>query len=109
MHLELDCCVPVSTVAAPCRIGKWSFEPDPRWPSENLPAFLHRGGASKSAGDRLNHQKDLFLFNHKFCQKADKITCNTCFPILHGAEMWKRGHNNLIRDALVFIPFKVGK
>ena len=30
------------------------------------------------------------------------------FPILHGAEMWKRGHNNLIRDALVFIPFKVG-
>ena len=33
-------------------------------------------------------------------------TCD--FPILHGAEMWKRGHNNLIRDALVFIPFKVG-
>ena len=31
------------------------------------------------------------------------------FPILHGTEMWKRGHNNLIRDALVFIPFKVGK
>ena len=22
MHLELDCCVPVSTLAAPCRIGK---------------------------------------------------------------------------------------
>ena len=30
------------------------------------------------------------------------------FQILHGAEMWKRGHNNLIRDALVFIPYKVG-
>ena len=22
MHLEVDCCVPVSTVAVPCRIGK---------------------------------------------------------------------------------------
>ena len=31
------------------------------------------------------------------------------FPILHVAEMWKRGHNNLIQVALVFIPFKVGK
>ena len=27
------------------------------------------------------------------------------FPILHVAEMWKRGHNNLIQVALVFIPF----
>ena len=31
------------------------------------------------------------------------------FPILHVAEMWKRGDNNLIRVALVFIPFKQGK
>ena len=31
----------------------------------------------------------------------------TVFPILHVAEMWKPGHNNLIRDALVFIPFRI--
>ena len=31
------------------------------------------------------------------------------FLILHGVEMWKRGRNNLIRDALVFVPFKVGE
>ena len=31
------------------------------------------------------------------------------FPILHVAEMWKRGHNNLIQVALVFIPFRIGE
>ena len=30
----------------------------------------------------------------------------TYFPILHVAEMWKRGHNNLIQDALAFVPFR---
>ena len=33
-------------ISATCRIRKWSFEPDPRWHSENLPSFPHRGGAS---------------------------------------------------------------
>ena len=45
-----------------------------------------------------------------FCTpfKAD-FWLKHAFPILHVAEMWKQGDNNLIQVALVFIPFRQGK
>ena len=63
--------------------------------------FLWNLSFSVSAGVWEGQDGLCFLFEGKREMDA--------FPILHVAEMWKRGHNNLIRDALVFIPFKVGK
>ena len=64
--------------------------------------------------DRLIFLLLFFFFKNALSMYADIIAVclvphfmsPTAFPILHGAEMWKRGHNNQIRDALVFIPFK---
>ena len=46
----------------------------------------------------VGNNRTLFL-----CYAA--VTPTTAFLILHVAEMWKRGNNNLIQVALVFIPF----
>ena len=35
--------------------------------------------------------------SHIFYSKSTLMPKNLCFPILHVAEMWKRGNNNLIQ------------
>ena len=61
MHLEVDCCVPVSTVAAPCRIGK-AFVPDLAHVSAGLRPLLKKGNAwvwEKEHEEEFNKIKNL--------------------------------------------------
>ena len=68
---------------------------------------------AREAAQQIENTQGLFPPYSHFKQELRKVMYSlwkiewqtNTFPILHGAEMWKRGHNNLIRDALVFIPF----